>query len=133
MQEEEFFRSGDVVITRTLAGFGSTSFAISNISLIRLAYTRKLSKAAIVLIVFGVISLAIGFNQPPYDDTRNIAIGAGVLLLLVAAIVQNFWPRKEYTFTLKANSGDVHSFTIENNDFAARVKAAIEEAIAIRV
>lgn len=132
MQEEEFFRSETIVITRTLARFGGASFSISNISLVRLAYEKKMSAIAVISIVLGAIALFIGISQPSYDESRSAVVGVGVVLLIIAAVVQKFWPKKEYTFSLKANSGDGHSFTIENSDFATKVKVAIEEAIALR-
>jgi hypothetical protein len=131
--EEEFFKSGDVLVTRTRAIFGGTTFAISNVSLVRLHYVRKLAYWTIALLVLASLALLAGFNQPEYEPTRNIIIGIGVLLIIIAVVVQHFWPRKEYTFELKANSGDMHRFTIEDQKFAEGVKNAIEQAISLRV
>jgi len=133
MQEEEYFRSGDVVITRTLARFGGVSYAISNISLVRLGYERKLNPTAVILIIIGVLTFVVGLNQVQFDDSMRVVVVAGAILAIVGGVVQKIWPKKEYTFILKANSGDAHSFTIENADFATKVKAAIEEAIALRL
>lgn len=88
---------------------------------------------AVTLFVLAALALLLGFNQPPDDPSRNITIGAGIILLLGGCAVQYFWPKKEYTFELKANSGDAHRFTVENQKFAEGVKAAIEQAISLRV
>ena len=131
--EDEFFRSGAVLITRTRAIFDGATFAISNVSVVRLHYVRKLAYWTIALLVLAGLALLAGFNQRDHEPSKNVVIGTGILLLIIAAVVQHFWARREYTFELKANSGDVHRFTIEDQKFAEGVKNAIEQAISLRV
>jgi O-antigen/teichoic acid export membrane protein len=115
-----FFEWKDISVSRTIARFGATSYQISNISLVRLRYEKKFNPIAVVLFLIGAAILTVAIGRPedlPPGSDRAIAL-VGAALVALAVIVQVFWPKKEFTFSLKTSSGDAESLVTQDRQFA---------------
>jgi hypothetical protein len=129
-----FFEWKDISVSRTIARFGATSYQISNISLVRLRYEKKFNPIAVVLFLIGAAILTVAIGRPedlPPGSDRAIAL-VGAALVALAVIVQVFWPKKEFTFSLKTSSGDAESLVTQDRQFAEDLKRALEDAFATR-
>jgi Family of unknown function (DUF6232) len=131
--DRPLFESGDTSIFPNLARFGDTSYQIANLSLVRVGYARKLNPLAVIMFLIGMGAMVVAYNMAgPIEGTRIVVGLGGILLVLMATVCQAMWPAREFTFTLKTNSGDVFTFTTENRKLAYDIKDAIEQGFVAR-
>lgn len=131
MVQDLLFQSDGVVISPCLARFGSTSYQIANISLVRVGYEKRFNPLAVILFAMGAALLWAAYGiQEQTSDARWIEglIAAG--LMIASILCQKIWPKQKFTFVMKANSGDIETFITEDRDYAVRLRLAIEQAFA---
>ena len=131
---EQPFRKTEIEILKNTARFGATTYQIANISLVRVQYVKKLNPMAVALFVFGAATLwavvQIMENQDP--AIRWYAGLAGIALVVGSVAIQSIWPKKEFTFSLRVNSGDWEKFVTTDREYALKVKDEIEYAFQAR-
>src|SRR5262245_15149320 len=104
MQEAFLFQNEDVSVTEHVARFGEISYQVSSIGSVAVYYQRKLSGFAIFLFVAGAIGVLAAYLMYQDPQTRSYTIyagGAGVAIILLSLLWQQFLPVYEYRFTLK--------------------------------
>ena len=105
MTQDLVFEKDDVRITRHVALFGQTSYQIASIGSVRIGRTTKANRLAIAAAVAGCAVLILAF----LEQRQDVAIAGGVILL-VAALLQLAWPRRQYILILNTPGGDVDAF-----------------------
>jgi hypothetical protein len=128
-------RASEVEIRPNAARFGSTTYQIANVSLVRVRSAKKLTLVTLVLcllggaIIWGVLQEQVESLHP---NTR-LYIGLSGIVAMVAGIgFQLAWPRREYTFSMRVNSGDWETLVMSDQETALRLKRSIEEEFALR-
>ena len=111
MTQDLLFEKDDVRITRHVAYFGKTSYQIASIGSVRIDRTTKANRLAIAAAVAGCAALVYAF----LEQRQDVAIAGGVILL-VAALLQLAWPRRQYILILKTSGGDVDAFISRKRD-----------------
>jgi hypothetical protein len=127
MTQDLLFEKDDVRITRHVAYFGKTSYQIATIGSVRIDRTTKANRLAIAAAVAGCALLIYAF----LEQRQDVAIAGGVILL-VAALLQLAWPRRQYILILKTSGGDVDAFISRKRDLVTLAKEAIESAFRAR-
>ena len=116
MEERVILNDGGVVITATRAVFGSTTYAIRNLTSVRSSAKKDPAVAALVALAIG--ALAVFAN--PFFGVPILAIGAWAL-----------WKRKTtYSVVLATSGGETSALDSQDADEVQRVVAALNEAIA---
>jgi hypothetical protein len=127
MTQDLLFEKEDVRITRHVAYFGQTSYQIATIGSVRIDRTTKANRLAVAAAVIGCAVLILAF----LEQRNDVAIAGGVILV-VAALLQLAWPRRQYILLLKTSGGDVAAFISRKRDLVTRAKEAIESAFRAR-
>ncbi len=127
MSQDLLFELDDIRVTRHVAYFGETSYQIANIGRVRIARRTKANRLAVFMLLAGAALVILGAFERKYD----VAV-AGLAVIGAGAVVQLFWPRRQFILVLKTSSGDIAAFVSRKQDLVARVKAAIESAFAAR-
>ena len=115
MTQDLLFEKDDVRITRHVAYFGQTSYQIASIGSVRIGRTTKANRLAIAAAVAGCAVLVYAF----LEQRQDVAIAGGVILL-VAALLQLAWPRRQYILIFKTSGGDVDAFISRKRDLVTR-------------
>ncbi len=127
---EPILSAGDIVITRTSAKIGETTYQIANIGSVflkREALFDRTTQFACSIVFF------IAFIVFLIDGSELLTITA-VLLFLVSITVLYFNPSMEkMTVTFKTSSGDIEALVTHDAELALRIKGAIEAAFAQRL
>ena len=128
MDDEIIFNEGSVMITKTLARFGDTSYPVNGIGSVSIDPPRRglVIFLAIALGLFILLIFAGGADH--LRDTMPILmpmIFLDVLLVLAAA-------SRPYRLKLRTASGDQTAMTATSTTNLQRIKVAIEQAVAKR-
>ncbi len=120
----------DVVITRTVAKFGNTSYPIAAISSVSVQHEEATNNTFLsigLLLIFAL--LAIGY----FEWASWIQVGiAGGIIVVVAIILSSAFPIRTATLVLTTGSGEVQALTSRDIAGIEQVKLSIEDAFTIR-
>jgi uncharacterized membrane protein len=137
MSARVLFSSDYVAVTPSVARFGATSYQIANIGSIAIRIRNRMNGLAVVLILLGLAMFGLGgflivqhAESAPYGP---YLIVAGAVLFIFGLVLQSKRPAREYTLMLKTSSNDLEVLVSLDHDHIMKVKAAIEEAFALRL
>ena len=120
----------DVVITRTVARFGNTSYQIAAISSVSVQHQESVNGTFLstgFLLIIAV--LVIGY----FEWASWIQVGiAGGIIVVVAIILSSAFPIRTATLVLNTGSGKVQALTSRDIAGIEQVKLSIEDAFTIR-
>jgi len=130
MAEESIYSDGNVSITTARIMIGGTTYALRNITSVRMTTTEPQTGGAIALIVVGAF--------PILDTLDGFAQGgsAGGLWLLVVGIVIGGSGvlslralKPAYSIIVASSAGEIRALTSPNKDYIAKIVSSINEAI----
>jgi hypothetical protein len=116
---EMLFAHDDVIITKTVAKFGSTSFAVANIGSVMVQSARKARPLGYIVLV---ASLPVFYLSQPVA-MLGVVLGIALLLLLKS---------RTDTIVLKTSSGDIRALSSNDPVLVQRIREALEHAFALR-
>lgn len=129
MSEQTIFKNKTVDITTKVARFGSISYQVSTIGSVSVFNAKKLSHWAIGLFFLAVVSFVVGSNlKGMQDQPGQIAFAIGATFLIGSFIVQNLWPRREFTFILQSCSGEIYKLVSDDGEYLESLQRALEVA-----
>ena len=114
-----------ILITKTLAKFGPTTYAINGVGSIYIGQKRSP-----VLIWVAVISGLIAIATFGARDSSQSAVPVIALIVAVLALIGYFAQRQ--FLMLSISSGDKQAFASTNYELLQEIKAAIETAVTLR-
>lgn len=122
LTDDVVFRRGDIVVTRTLARFGSVSFPINGIGSVVLEAPTW--GRFIGLLVSGLLFILIGCAHQ-----HETAVTVFAFIGLVSIVRAFLWRTK---LVLRTTSGDQQAYQNRSRIAVEEVKAAIERAVTMR-
>jgi hypothetical protein len=125
MAEQVIYRSGNVIITPSIARFGRVTYQIANIGSVTIATRRKLRTSVILLFLLGLVLVFL------FNINATIAF-VGAASIVLACAIQIAWPSKEFTLVLKTSSGDIQAVTSTDSKYIEDLNLSIEDAFAAR-
>jgi hypothetical protein len=130
MAEENIYSDGSVSVTTARIMIGGTTYALRNITSVRMTTTEPQTGGAIALIVVGAFFILGSFGGLAQRVT------AGVLWLLVIGIIiagGGFLSlralKPAYNITIASSAGEIRALTSPNKDYIAKIVSSINEAI----
>jgi hypothetical protein len=120
----------DVVVTRTVAKFGNTSYSIAAISSVSVQHQESLNRtfASIGLLLI-VAVLVIGY----FEWASWIQVGiAGGIIIVIASLLSSAFPIRTATLVLTTASGATEALTSRDIAGVEQVKLSIEDAFTAR-
>ena len=128
-QDETAIYSDSVVaVTRTRVIIGGTTYALRNVTSVRMAFTPPRVGRAIALLVFGLLVLLATFM--PFNDAKappGIYIVAGAIISV--AILWIITAKTRFHVGLSTTSGELHVLTSKEKAYVERVVRSINHAI----
>ena len=120
----------DVVITRTVAKFGNTSYQIAAISSVSVRHEETTNKTFLSTGFLLILALlAIGYFE--WASWLQVGIAAGIIVLVVI-ILSSAFPIRTATLVLTTASGEAQALTSRDIAGIEQVKLSIEDAFTIR-
>lgn len=119
MDTNTYFQSGGISITKDVARFDGTSYAIRNINTVKIEPKSPSINLGAAAIAIGVLLIVLEFY------TVGLLLAAmGVVFIIVAV------QRKRFELILVTSSGNVQALESSNQQLVSDVKLAIERAFA---
>ena len=130
MAESTLYIPQDVVITRTVAKFGNTSYQIAAISSVsaqhRESATGTLFQPGLLLII---AVLVIGYFE--WVSWIQVEIAGGIIVV-ITIILSSAFPIRTATLVLTTASGETQALTSRDIAGVEQVKLLIEDAFTAR-
>ena len=125
MDEETIYSDNDVSVSTSRIVVRGTTYALRNISSVRMTTTPARRGCAIVLIIAGAILFfaIVGAKNgvAPAIILGGLTITAGVFWFRAA--------KDDYHVTIASNSGEVHAHTSKNQGYIRKIVDAVNDAI----
>lgn len=128
MAEENIYVDNYVSVKTARIIISGTTYALRNITSVRMTVTPADQRAATVLIIIGVIGL-LGSVAAFGND-----VGCGVVVLLgggamvAGGIIAALKAKPSYDVTIASSAGEIRALTSKNKDYISKIVAAINEA-----
>jgi hypothetical protein len=131
MPQELLFELDDVRVTPYVAQFGGTSYQIGSISSVRARQTKRLSRVAVFVFLFGVVLFVAAILSSSSEEQAEanfpVAVTA-VGIIIFSFLVQLVLPRRVFKLVLRTHGGDVEVLASNRSKFILDVKQAVEDA-----
>jgi len=131
MPQELLFELDDVRVTPYVAQFGGTSYQIGSISSVRARQTKRLSRVAVFVFLFGVVLFVAAILSSSSEEQAEanfpVAVTA-VGIIIFSFLVQLVLPRRVFKLILRTHGGDVEVLASNRSKFILDVKQAVEDA-----
>ena len=128
-KEETFYSDNAVAVTNTRIIIWGTTYALRNITSVKMTFTPPRIVKPILLLIVGLIILLAAFmsfnGNTPAPIGVYIIAGAmigGAILWILSAITM-------YHVGLSSASGEIHALTSKNKAYIERVVLSINKAI----
>ena len=134
MPDQILFKLNDVEITTRLARFGGTTYQVSNIVRVSVHHARQMNSGAVALLLAGLIGVAIALHLNSNSSPNTLPVlTAAVAAIIIAVLVQVFWPKRIYTLVVRTTGNDTFRLSSEDGNRLNLIRDAIEDAFAKRI
>jgi len=129
MAEESVYSDGSVNVTTTRVMISGTTYALRNITSVKMAMTPAKQGCAIVLLIFGILAVLGAFGA------FSNSVGSGIIALLFAGAILAgaiLWLRSckpSYHVAVASASGEAHALTSKDKSYIEKIVASINDAI----
>jgi Family of unknown function (DUF6232) len=128
-KEETIYSDNVVVVTNMRVIIGGATYALRNITSVKMLFTPpRLVKPILLLIVGSMIMFAAFFpinENAPAPASVYVIAGA----MIVGAILWMCSAKTSYHVGLSSASGEIHALTSKNRAYIERVVLSVNEAI----
>jgi hypothetical protein len=127
--ETTIYSDSVVAVTSTRVIIGGTTYALRNVTSVRMAFTPPQVARAIALLVFGLLVLLATFM--PFNDAKappGVYIIAGAMI--GGAILWMTTAKTRFHVSLSTTSRELHVLTSRNKVYIQRIVQSINSAIA---
>ncbi len=111
------FESSNILITKSVAKFGSATYPVANISSVGISESYPYALLGIIVALGGMFWAGYA-----------IGAGAGILVLAIALYVTFKRLPKKYSLTIRTSGSDVTVFTSKDYGLVDNVRGALETA-----
>jgi membrane-bound ClpP family serine protease len=126
MSEEVIYSDSIVTVSTSRIVISGTTYALRNITSVKMTFAPAKTGCAIALIIVGAIVLIGGFSQGSYGILPGIVIGA-IIGGLGFLWLQSSKP--DYFVTIASSSGEVRALTSKDKTYVEKIVGAINDAI----
>jgi len=125
MEEKIYFNDNVISVTSSRVILGATTYALRNVSSVKMLFDPPKRMIEIILIAIGIISLIIGIAM---DKGGGVCIGLGIILGILGGILFSI-KKTTYYVQLGTNAGESRAYSSVNQQHIQEVVNAINEAI----
>lgn len=121
-EEKIFFKKGDITVTNSRFVAGAQTFAIRNITSVKVEKVEINNSTAGILILVGIIVFVIGL--------ANTSWAAIIGLVIAAAGIYWIWNQDSpYAVVLTTSSGEVKAYQSIDREFISGIVSGLNDAI----
>ena len=127
--EETLHSDKIVTVTTTRVIIWGTTYALRNITSVKMASTSPPIAGAILLLLFGVFVLlltTLPFNENNYHPIPGFILGG---VIIVGSIVWMCSRKTDYHIHISSASGEIHALTAKDKAYIQRIVQSINDAI----
>ncbi len=127
-QDETIFSDSTVLVTTTRVVLNGTTYALRNITSIRMGLTPAKHGCAIFLLLGGMFFVLTGLAVLFSDSHMPVPLIIGIIVVILAIL----WLRSNkptYHVVIASSSGEVHALTSKNKGYIESIINSINEAI----
>ena len=129
-KEERIYSDNYVTVTTTRVIVGSTTYALRNITSVRMTYTPPRVLGAILLLILSLFMLVAGIVSIHTSTPAPIGVYLIGGVMVVGAILMMVTAKTSYHVNLSSAAGEVHALTSKNRAYIEKVVVSVNEAIA---
>jgi len=128
-KEVTIYSDNAIVITNMRLIVGGATYALRNITSVKMLFTPPRLVKPILLLVVGLIILLAAFM--PFNESAPAPVGVYIIAgaMIGGAILWICRAKILYHVGLSSVSGEVHAFTSKNKAYIERVVLSLSEAI----
>jgi hypothetical protein len=128
-KEETIYSDNAVIVTNMRVIIGGATYALRNITSVKMLFTPPRLVKPILLLIVGLIILLAAFF--PINENAPAPASAYVIagMMILGAILWMFSAKTMFHVGLSSASGEVHALTSKNKTYIERVVLSINEAI----
>ena len=127
MSEKVIYRDNSVSISTNRIVIGGTSYALPNITSVKMTSAPAKKGFAVALIILGMLVFAGSLSQGPQNIIPGLLGGA------ILAGLGFFWfrssSRDDYFVTIAGRSGECRALTSKSKSYVGKIVGAINDAI----
>lgn len=126
--EETIYSDNMVTVTGTRIVVGRTTYALRNVTSVKMVSTPPQIGGAILLLIFGSLILLAALM--PLNDTKapsSVYVIGGVMI--VGAVLWMFTAKTHFHIGLSTASGELHVLTSKDKAYIQRIVQCINDAI----
>jgi hypothetical protein len=129
-KEETIYADNIVAITSSRVIIWGTTYALRNITSVRMTLTPPQVAGAIFLLFCGLVTLLFAYLS--FDETKLAQVGTYVIAcaLIGGSILWMAKVKSTYHINLASTAGEIHALTSKNKAYIERVVLSVNEAIA---
>ncbi len=128
-KEETIYSDNAVIVTNMRVIIGGTTYALRNITSVKMLFTPPRFVKPILLLIVGLMILFAAFF--PINANAPAPASAYVIagMMIVGAILWMCSAKTNYHVGLSSASGEIHALSSKNKAYIERVVLSINEAI----
>jgi hypothetical protein len=125
MAEETVYNDSNVNVTTARVVIGGTTYALRNITSVKMQLSPAKQGCAIVTLIFGIMGVMVG--RVSYSDSPAMLIfGCGLVVCAILWLRSN---KPVWHLIFASASGETQALTSKNKEYIERIVASINEAI----
>lgn len=128
-QEQRIYFDDVVAVTTTRVIVGETTYALRNITSVRMTYTPRKVLGAFLLLFFGLLLLLVGYMSIHTKTPAPIGIYVIGGAMVIAGILLMVTAKTSYHVKLSSAAGRFHALTSNSRAYIEKIVASINEAI----
>ena len=133
MSEETLYSDNSVSVTTTRVVITGTTYALRNITSVKMVKTIPSIGCAVMLLILGGIFLVGSLGMAADSSQRDKApaifaflLGVGIAAAVILWLLKR---RHSYHVAIASASGEGHALTSKDKDYIEKIVASINEAI----
>lgn len=127
-KEETIYSDNAVAVTNTRVIILGTTYALRNITSVRMTYTPPRVLGTILLLIFGLIILLTGVLSIHTNAPAPIGVYLIGGAMVVGAILMMVTAKTSYHVNLSSAAGEVHALTSKKRAYIEQIVASINKA-----
>lgn len=129
-KEETIYSDNAVTVTTTRAIIGGTTYALRNVTSVKMMFTSPRVVKPILLLIVGVIILFAAFIS--LNGKTPAPVGVYIIsgVMIGGAILWMFMAKTHFHAVLSTSSGELHILTSKDKTYVRRIVESITDAIA---
>jgi hypothetical protein len=128
VSEENIYTDKNVSVTTARVIISGTTYALRNITSVKMTVTPPKQECAVALLVIGIVGVLAGFAAFTHDRSAGLFWLLMGVLMVAIGILWRLLLKPAYNVTNASSAGEIRALTSPNKEYIAKIVGAINEA-----